>query len=108
MRQNYDASITCSCNVRYSGDGVICVDHDECDLGTDDCDINAACSNNVESFACTCNNDYSGDGVTCVDYDECADKTDNCDEDEHSPFSTAPFHKCHFRFSAIDNRGAQA
>ncbi|MGK3982878.1 FG-GAP-like repeat-containing protein [Sorangium sp. So ce136] len=56
-----------------------CTDVDECALGTDNCDANAACTNTAGSFTCACNAGYSGDGVTCTDVDECALGTDNCD-----------------------------
>ena len=57
----------------------VCTDDDECDLGTDNCDINATCDNIPGSFTCTCNSGYSGDGETCTDDDECDLGTDNCD-----------------------------
>ncbi|WP_438031098.1 EGF domain-containing protein [Sorangium sp. So ce233] len=56
-----------------------CADIDECALGTDDCDANAACTNTPGSFACACTAGYSGDGTTCTDVDECALGTDDCD-----------------------------
>ena len=42
------------------------LDNNECTLGTDNCDTNAACTNNVGSFTCACNAGYSGTGVTCT------------------------------------------
>ncbi|WP_437575223.1 FG-GAP-like repeat-containing protein [Sorangium sp. So ce887] len=56
-----------------------CTDVNECALGTDNCDANAACTNTAGAFTCACNAGYSGDGVTCTDVDECALGTDNCD-----------------------------
>ena len=56
-----------------------CIDDDECDLGTDNCDVNATCDNTPGGFTCACNTGYSGDGVTCTDDDECDSGTDNCD-----------------------------
>ncbi|WP_437791806.1 FG-GAP-like repeat-containing protein [Sorangium sp. So ce693] len=56
-----------------------CTDVNECALGADNCDANAACTNTPGSFTCACNAGYSGDGVTCTDVDECALGTDNCD-----------------------------
>ncbi|XXT15899.1 FG-GAP-like repeat-containing protein [Sorangium sp. So ce429] len=52
---------------------------DECALGTDNCDANAACTDTPGSFTCACDAGYSGDGVTCTDVDECGLGTDNCD-----------------------------
>ncbi|WP_437950182.1 FG-GAP-like repeat-containing protein [Sorangium sp. So ce296] len=56
-----------------------CTDVNECALGTDNCDANAACTNTPGSFTCACNAGYEGDGVTCTDVDECALGADNCD-----------------------------
>ena len=42
------------------------LDNNECTLGTDNCDANAACANNVGSFTCTCNAGYSGPGHACT------------------------------------------
>ncbi len=56
----------------------MCVDVDECAAGTDNCALNAVCSNTIGSFDCFCNAGYSGDGVTCTDIDECALGTDDC------------------------------
>ncbi|WP_433927505.1 FG-GAP-like repeat-containing protein [Sorangium cellulosum] len=50
-----------------------CTDVNECALGTDNCDANAACTNTSGSFTCACNAGYSGDGVTCTNIDECAE-----------------------------------
>ena len=75
---------------------LLCLDIDECELGFDDCNENATCTDTVGSFSCTCNLGYSGDGLNCtskhastvfvymcedvvLDIDECALGTDNCD-----------------------------
>jgi hypothetical protein len=66
---HWGAAPTCgACPEGYSGDGYTgCTDDDECTLGTDNCDINAACTNTPGSFTCACNAGYSGDGMTCTD-----------------------------------------
>ncbi|WP_438004073.1 FG-GAP-like repeat-containing protein [Sorangium sp. So ce321] len=71
-----DATVPC-CDGLTCQSGT-CTDVDECALGTDNCDANAACTNTTGSFTCACNAGYSGDGVTCTDVDECALGTDNC------------------------------
>ena len=38
-------------------------DIDECDLETDNCHVNADCTDTIGSFQCTCSIGYSGDGV---------------------------------------------
>jgi hypothetical protein len=61
--------------------GGTCTDIDECATGTDNCSVDASCTNTVGSFTCACNPGYEGDGVACVDIDECATDTDNCSGD---------------------------
>ncbi|WP_437980245.1 FG-GAP-like repeat-containing protein [Sorangium sp. So ce117] len=73
-----DATVPC-CDGLTCQSGT-CADVNECALGTDNCDANAACTNTAGSFTCACNAGYSGDGVTCTDVDECALGTDDCDE----------------------------
>ena len=33
---------------------------------TDNCDVNAACTNTPGSFTCACNIGYTGDGTSCT------------------------------------------
>ena len=40
-------------------------DINECDLGLDNCDENAACTNTDGSFTCECNDGFSGNGTVC-------------------------------------------
>lgn len=40
-------------------------DLDECVVGLDNCDGNAACTNTDGSFTCTCRAGFDGDGTTC-------------------------------------------
>ena len=40
-------------------------DINECALGSDDCDENAECTDNIGSFICVCNHGYSGTGTEC-------------------------------------------
>ena len=70
---------TCSCPAGYSG-AAICVDVDECAVGTDSCADNASCTNTDGGFGCACNSGYEGDGFTCTDVDECGAGTDSCDD----------------------------
>lgn len=68
-----------ACAKGYFDNGDACIDVNECLLGSDNCDINATCTNTPGSFTCMCNPGYVGDGVTCVNANECVLGTDNCD-----------------------------
>ena len=50
-----------------------CQDIDECTDGSNNCDINAECTNVDGGFECACNAGFTGSGETCVDIDECSD-----------------------------------
>ena len=86
---NTDGSFVCTCIVGYEGDGVTCTgiirilvlctpnyinvtrilycaDTDECATQTDNCHVNAECTNTDGSFVCTCIVGYDGDGETCT------------------------------------------
>ena len=45
-------------------------DVDECTTKTDNCDVNAVCTNTAGSHICVCKSGYSGDGITC--YGNCS------------------------------------
>ena len=55
----------------------IIADINECEIATDNCHLNATCTNNDGGFTCTCDAGFSGNGVSCdgkfVDY--CYTKT---------------------------------
>ena len=40
-------------------------DMNECAIGTDNCDINAVCTNTVGSFNCTCRTSFFDNGISC-------------------------------------------
>ena len=50
----------CFCHLSF-----IILDIDECTNGCNDCDVNANCTNTIDSFNCTCNTGYTGDGRLC-------------------------------------------
>ena len=58
-------------NGEYFTDGMhispsLHADIDECELGIDDCHVNATCADVVGGFLCTCNNGFDGNGVNCT------------------------------------------
>ena len=44
---------------------ILFTDVNECLHGTDNCDLNAKCTDTIGSFECTCNQGFIGDGQTC-------------------------------------------
>ena len=44
---------------------LLCLDIDECELGFDDCNENATCTDTFGSFDCFCISGFEGDGVNC-------------------------------------------
>ena len=41
------------------------LDFDECQEETDDCHVNATCTDTPGSFECTCSSGFTGNGVNC-------------------------------------------
>ncbi|XP_053179658.1 pro-epidermal growth factor [Scomber japonicus] len=58
-------SQTCLCLEGFRGDGQLCVDIDECKLGTHNCDKKAECQNTEGKYICKCQVGYQGNGQTC-------------------------------------------
>lgn len=65
-----DGGVVCTCEPGWTGDGVTCLDVDECGDGTAHCDPNATCTNSPGSYTCSCNAGWSGNGITCLDADD--------------------------------------
>ncbi|KAF7668536.1 hypothetical protein LDENG_00006000 [Lucifuga dentata] len=61
----HDDSPTCLCLEGFTGDGQLCVDIDECNLGMHKCDRKAECQNTMGSYLCKCQAGYHGNGRTC-------------------------------------------
>ena len=75
---NNAGSFTCACEAGYAGDGLFCLDVDECTEATDSCAAEAACANTIGSFTCACPAGYDGDGTVCTDLDECTSGAHDC------------------------------
>eukprot|EP00667_Euglena_gracilis_P011374 EG_transcript_11624 len=60
-------SYYCKCEPGYEMVNGVCVDVDECQLGTHSCDNDAYCNNTMGFYNCTCNPGFVGDGRTfCI------------------------------------------
>jgi cysteine-rich repeat protein len=65
-------------------DSFSCLEVNECQEGTHNCDVNAHCNNTAGSFVCTCKSGYRDSpgskvtGVECPDIDECVEHTHDC------------------------------
>ncbi|XP_020603684.1 pro-epidermal growth factor-like [Orbicella faveolata] len=54
----------CVCAAGFTGNNCQS-DVDECRQGTNDCHVNATCSNTEGSYNCSCKNGFTGDGFKC-------------------------------------------
>ncbi|XP_045626861.1 uromodulin [Ursus americanus] len=66
---------TCSCQVGFTGNGLVCVDLDECVIpGAHNCSEDSSCVNTPGSYLCTCSDGFRlTPGLGCTDVDECAE-----------------------------------
>ena len=75
---NTEGGYECKCIAGFHGDGFMCHDDDECELGTHMCHEFATCSNKLGTYECNCNEGYHGDGFTCSDNDDCLEDDSLC------------------------------
>nr|XP_014346874.1 PREDICTED: uncharacterized protein LOC106704361 [Latimeria chalumnae] len=71
---------SCKCNTGFEGNGVHCIDMDECQEGMPlKCLPQASCVNTYGSYFCQCPEGYEGDGLySCIDVDECSQRVHRC------------------------------
>ncbi|XP_031571336.1 protein kinase C-binding protein NELL2-like, partial [Actinia tenebrosa] len=64
---NEPGSFQCRCLPGYLGDGVSCIEIDECSSPSlNNCSDFANCTNTPGSFQCTCKPGFVGDGINCT------------------------------------------
>jgi len=63
---NTVGGFNCACNSGFTGDGVSCVNVDECTKNAASCGAHTSCTDTPGSFECKCATGYAGDGVTCA------------------------------------------
>lgn len=69
--RNEVGTYSCQCSVGFEGDGVECVDINECDDNTHGCHGDAQCFNTLGTYACECDPGYVGNGFNCSDILDC-------------------------------------
>ena len=80
---NTIGSFRCRCNDGYAGDGMTCVNFNECSTGSHNCPANSNCIDKKGHYACDCidgwtMDDSAGDDKKCIDLDECDINEHNC------------------------------
>ena len=66
-------SFECECLPGYQGDGLVCLDIDECHHQLDVCKWNQKCVNLPGSYRCVCLEGFVSHGnQSCIDVNECA------------------------------------
>uniref|UniRef100_A0A2K5XRY9 Pro-epidermal growth factor n=1 Tax=Mandrillus leucophaeus TaxID=9568 RepID=A0A2K5XRY9_MANLE len=73
--------VTCQCLKGFAGDGKLCSDIDECEMGVPVCPpASSKCINTEGGYVCQCSEGYRGDGIHCLDIDECQLGVHSCGE----------------------------
>ncbi|MEE6459030.1 hypothetical protein FKM82_000515 [Ascaphus truei] len=67
-----DSRMFCTDNGSWNGISPLCLDVDECAVGSD-CDEHASCQNTNGSYICTCILPYNGNGKKCSEPVKCKD-----------------------------------
>ena len=81
---NDSDAFVCVCEVGYAGNGMLCLEVDQCLSGTHACAaIGGVCTASGDEtagsrYSCSCAVGFTGDGRSCVDVDPCAVGMHNC------------------------------
>ncbi|XP_003378491.1 putative calcium binding EGF domain protein [Trichinella spiralis] len=98
----------CVCNKGWTGDGVYCVDVNEC-LTENLCPSNSKCLNTIGSYDCICEKGFRFNGQDCIDIDECAEGTAICQGGAASTcINTNGSYECHCKTGFNGNPNSPA
>ncbi|KRY93427.1 EGF-like domain-containing protein [Trichinella pseudospiralis] len=98
----------CVCNKGWTGNGVYCVDVNEC-LTENLCPSNSKCLNTVGSYDCICEKGFKFNGQDCIDIDECTEGTAICQGGAASTcINTNGSYECHCKTGFNGNPNSPA
>ncbi|KRY78222.1 EGF-like domain-containing protein [Trichinella pseudospiralis] len=98
----------CVCNKGWTGNGVYCVDVNEC-LTENLCPSNSKCLNTVGSYDCICEKGFRFNGQDCIDIDECTEGTAICQGGAASTcINTNGSYECHCKTGFNGNPNSPA
>ena len=103
--QDTEGSYLCACSPGYEGDGTLCKNVNECEVGLANCSSFATCTDQPGNYSCACNDGFEGDGVTCTDINECETEANLCSENATCTNQTGNF-SCSCNAQTLQEKGA--